>query len=240
MLSKLTRLVKKRPRSLRQRFPDAEERELTLFTEVAPYTMTSPECLWGLIRAVTYVSSRKIVGDYVECGVWRGGSSMTAALQFLHCKDLRRLWLYDTFQGMPAPTKEDRKLGGDDAREKWEKTSDGEFSDWCRASLEDVRANMARTKYPGEIRYVVGKVQDTLKREKPEGIALLRLDTDFYESTKVELEMLYPLLSEGGVLIVDDYGSWGGSKQAVDEYFANRPMPMMNRLDHSGRLILKV
>jgi O-methyltransferase len=83
-------------------------------------------------------------------------------------------------------------------------------------------------------------VEDTLPDQAPERIALLRLDTDWYASTKHELEQLYPRLAEGGVLIVDDYGHYEGARRAVDEYFraAGEPV-LLNRIDFSGRLVIK-
>jgi hypothetical protein len=85
-----------------------------------------------------------------------------------------------------------------------------------------------------------GMVEDTLKNEPlPERIAILRLDTDFYESTKIELELLYPRLAPGGVLIVDDYGLWQGSKKAVDEYFGDKP-PLLMPIDYTARYAIKV
>jgi hypothetical protein len=191
------------------------------------------------MRAVRYVCERDLTGDYVECGVWRGGSSMAAAWTYQVCGRQPQFWLYDTYQGMPEPVEADRKIRGIDARSEWVACRDGDYSDWCRASLEDVKANMALTGYPG-IRYVVGKCENTLLTDRPDRIALLRLDTDFYESTKAELEILWDRVVPGGVVILDDYGSWGGAKLAVDEFFASRPSPLLNRLDHTGRLLLKV
>lgn len=227
------------PPSLQQRFPEASDAELAILKRVAPYTMTSPERLWGLVKAIAYVSARKVPGDFVECGVWRGGSSMAAALAFKAAGDIRRLWLYDTFEGMPAPTERDRKnLSGLDASREFRRRTDGEFSDWCRASLEDVQANLGSTGYT-DVEYIQGKVENTLPHHKPERISVLRLDTDWYDSTKIELQELWPRLSTGGVLILDDYGCWSGAKQAADEFFASQPPILMNRLDSDGRLILK-
>jgi O-methyltransferase len=138
---------------------------------------------------------------------------------------------------MTAPTDEDRLMGaGEDPQARYARLKDGEGSDWCRASIEDVRNNLSF--YP-DIEFVRGKVEDTLPVTQPDRIAVLRLDTDWYASTKVELETLWPRLSDGGVLILDDYGHWGGHKQAVDEFFADKPPYLMHRTDDTGRVLVK-
>jgi hypothetical protein len=225
-------------RSLEQEFPDATSDEITILERCRPFTMTSYERLWGVVKAVQYVCDRNLPGDFVECGVWRGGSSMAAALAFKSRGQARTLWLYDTYEGMPEPRNEDRKIGGGEAKATYDEKRDGAFSDWCRASLEDVQANLAATGYR-DVRYVQGMVEATLPETKPAAISILRLDTDFYASTKAELEILWPLLSPGGVLILDDYGSWGGAKQAVDEFFADKPAILLNRIDYTGRMAIK-
>jgi hypothetical protein len=203
--------------------------------------MTSNEKLFALVVAVRYVVDRAIPGEIVECGVWRGGSMQAVALALLGRgvtdRDLR---LFDTFAGMPDPTEEDRALDGTPAAELLA-GSPRDAKIWAVASLEDVREGMAETGYPAErVHYSVGKVEDTLPAQAPERIALLRLDTDWYESTRHELQHLYPLLADGGVLIIDDYGHWDGARRAVDEYFAEQAEPLLlNRIDYTGRVAIK-
>jgi hypothetical protein len=225
------------------RFPEASPGDLAVMRQVKPYTMTSKERVWAVINAARYVVRRGIPGDFVECGVWRGGSTMAAALTFLGEDDTdRTLWLYDTYEGMSAPTAEDRKTGSSEPAElQFRKTQTGaDRAAWCDASIEDVQANLALTGYPSErLRFVKGKVEDTLPEVAPQNVALLRLDTDWYASTKVELETLWDRLSPGGVLILDDYGSWEGARLAVDEFFAARPPVLLNRIDETCRLIVK-
>jgi len=228
--------------SMAKQIPEADAKQVAILERVRAYTMTSRERVWGVLQATAYVHARGIPGDFVECGVWRGGSAMAAALGFLAVGSTERtLWLYDTYQGMPEPTDADRKVyEAAPARQKWEQArNEAGGSDWCLASLEDVKRNLTTTGYPN-LRFVEGKVEDTLPGQAPETIAILRLDTDWYASTKVELEHLWPRLSPGGVLIIDDYGEWAGQKQAVDEFFKDKPAPFMHRLDYTGRLILKV
>ena len=154
------------------------------------------------------------------------------------------LWLYDTFDGMTKPTDEDVEvetgIKGMDLVKNLDKNTD-KFNMWAYAPKDLVIKNMRSTKYPEKkIKYIEGKVEQTLIKNKPAGIALLRLDTDWYESTKIELEALYPRLVSGGVLIIDDYGHFQGAKKAVDEYFKNiNEEPLMHRIDYSGRMIIK-
>jgi len=210
---------------------------------VQPYTMTSPERLYALIQAVRHVSAAAIPGDVVECGVWRGGSMMAAARALLECGDTSRdLYLFDTFEGMSPPGTQDVAIDGQSASDLL-RTQDRNRPDsaWCYATLEDVRSAMSGTSYDSaRIHYVKGRVEDTIPGGAPEHIAVLRLDTDWYESTRHELEHLYPRLSQGGVLIIDDYGHWAGCRKAVDEYFASRNIHLLlNRVDYTGRIAVK-
>lgn len=230
----------------RPEIPEASAAEWSLIEDAAPYTMTSVERRWALIQAVKYVVARGIPGSIVEAGVWRGGSAFVAARTLAaHKADSRDLWLYDTFEGMSAPTELDVVTStGVSAAPKFSATQTGaDSSDWCQASLNDVQATMAASQYPAaNIRYVVGKVEDTLAdpANVPDQIALLRLDTDWYESTKAEMEILFPRLAPGGVLILDDYGHWQGAQQAVDEYLkAHNLHYLMHRIDYTGRMLIK-
>jgi hypothetical protein len=216
--------------------------------EARPYTMTSPERLLANMDAVTYVVQRGIPGAIVECGVWRGGSSlvMIRALQGLGVSD-RDVFLYDTFTGMTKPTSLDTSRFDEPALEVWEDTPPSE-TPWNDAfgpaafNVEDVRGLITATGYPGDrLHIVAGPVEETIPGTIPEGIALLRLDTDWYESTKHELHHLYPRLSPGGVLIIDDYGHWEGARRAVDEYLSGLPAPLLlNRIDYTGRIAVKL
>jgi len=210
---------------------------LRLLADVTPFTMTSPERLYGLREAVTYVVREDIPGDLVECGVWRGGSSMLIAMMLQTLSDeSRRLWMYDTYEGMSEPTVDD----GPDVIERFSVADRRELF-MAYASLNDVRTNLGRTGLPdSRVEYVVGRVEDTIPGRAPTQIALLRLDTDWYQSTAHELTHLYSRLSPGGVLIIDDYGHWEGARKAVDEFFdACESRPLFARMDYTGRLIVK-
>ncbi len=223
---------------------DLSELQKKILAKVEPYTMTSPERIAVLVDAVRHIEMNGIKGDIVECGVWRGGSSMAIAETLMAGGSAERhLWLYDTFEGMSAPTSEDASHDGESAAAQLARTERSEERNiWCVSPLDDVRTNMAATSYPdGKVTLVKGKVEDTIPGTVPESIALLRLDTDWYESTKHELEQLYPRLAKGGILIIDDYGFWQGAKKAVDEYFAaHPPAPLLCRIDASARIGVKL
>lgn len=205
--------------------------------------MTSPERIYSLIEAVKYVETNQIPGAIVECGVWKGGSMMAVAETLKHLNNTsRELFLYDTFEGMSNPEEVDKTHAGQSASDLMKKDGDKEKNlVWAYSTLETVQTGMKSTRYPAEkIKYVKGKVEDTIPSTLPSTIALLRLDTDWYESTRHELEHLFPLLVKGGVLILDDYGYWAGAKKAVDEYFTIHKQPLLlNRIDETGRIAIK-
>lgn len=214
---------------------------LNIYKKCKPYTMTSIERMYALYNAVRYVINNKIEGDFVECGVWRGGSSMMIALTLLSLKvEDRKILLYDTFEGMSEPTENDVDFKGSDADNLLKQNvQNKENSVWCLADLQDVQNNMNLTKYPFEnIQFIKGKVEETIPKSISDKIALLRLDTDWYESTAHELKYLYPILTNKGVLIIDDYGHWEGCKKAVDEYFSQNTL-LLNRIDYTGRIAIK-
>lgn len=221
-------------------FPDLSAGDRAIISRAKPFTMTSPERIASLVQAVTYVSQRNIPGDIVECGVWRGGSMMAIALTLLARGDTSRsLYLYDTFEGMSSPTTRDKSLDGISAEQQLkEQPLSAEI--WCVAGMEDVQANVLSTGYPADkIHFVKGKVEDTIPQIIPSHLSLLRLDTDWYESTKHELIHLYPRLDPYGILIIDDYGHWEGAKTAVDEYFQKLGRTIyLHRIDYTGRLLV--
>ncbi len=237
--------------------PDLERDEAfsRAWEQVEPYTMTSPERGRALWEAVRYVQERGIPGAWVECGVWRGGSSLLAALACRHWTEkappseggsgpCRDFFLYDTFTGMTEPGAEDRiAWTGEAVRDRWERTPG-----WWAADQGSVARLMEEAGQipPENLRIVPGDVLKTLEEEEnlPEKIAVLRLDTDWYASTKRELEILYPRLIPGGILIIDDYGHFEGARQAVDGYFdparpAAPPRPALFRADYTGRTAVK-
>jgi len=227
-------------RSLKETFPDITDREWDIYFKVRELSLLSLERIIANIRAIDYVLRRDIPGAIVECGVWRGGSAMAMALAAMERP--RSLWMYDTFSGMTEPTEADVDLSGNRAialmKEDSPKDRSVRGSIYCSASLEDVKQNMRSTMYPTELlRFVEGPVEKTIPKHVPESIALLRIDTDWYESTRHELEHLFPLLVPGGVLIIDDYGYWKGSRKVVDDFL--RGELLLSRIDSTGVVAVK-
>jgi O-methyltransferase len=222
---------------------DFDSESSAIIRQVRPYTMTTPERIYALIEAVRYVSSAGIPGSIVECGVWRGGSMMAVALTLAaaHKQDID-LYLLDTYEGMSEPGAVDVDFRGEAAATRLSHTRKTKSSEiWAYSPVEEVRRNMAQTGYSeSRLHFIEGKVEDTLPARAPEQIALLRLDTDWYASTRHELVHLYPRLSRGGVLVIDDYGHWKGARQAVDEYLAENNLHLLlNRVDATGRIAVK-
>jgi hypothetical protein len=233
-------------RSARRRGPplpaDADAATRAIIERVGPFTMTSPERIMAVRDAVAHVCRHGIAGAIVECGVWRGGSMMAAALTLLEFGERRPLHLFDTFAGMPPPGTVDRDITGTAAARLLATEDRATGSTWAYSPLDDVRENVLGTGYPPElVAFVPGRVEETIPAHAPEQIAVLRLDTDWYESTRHELEHLYPRLTVGGLLIVDDYGHWEGARRAVDEYLAATGAKLfLARIDYTGRLAVKL
>ena len=211
------------------------------FEELTPlirsWTMVSHQHLQFAWKAVEQVNARGIEGDVVECGVWKGGNSMMMVFANMRHNTNRHFWLFDTFEGLPPPTDEKNgarakniytqidqgiKSGAVLSREKTRSIESGK---WNFGPKDIVKNNLRYTGYPKDkVHFVQGKVEETLSvpSNVPEKIAVLRLDTDWYESTKAELDIMYDRLQSGGVLILDDFCSWQGSKTATVEFFKNK------------------
>ena len=198
-----------------------------------PFTSTNKKRQRELIEKTIHCIESGVGGDYVETGVFKGGSSMSMASVLKHYDKLQTLWCFDTFEGMPEPNKDEVKLCGNkkalDIYNSRKKLPEG----WCRCSLEQVKKNMVKHVCYPYVRYIKGMVEDTLPRHKPNKIALLRLDTDFYESTAVSLEYLYPRLVSGGYIMIDDYYAFSGCHKAVNDYFQNK-LPKLEYKDPSA------
>ena len=240
-MNSIKRLGAKTIRKLKgkDRFPvDFTDEDKAIIQMVQPYTKTSRERILAMIRSVQYIAENNIPGGIVECGVYKGGSMMAAAHALLGMnRQDYDLYLFDTFEGMKDPSEKDVNIKGLVATEERKKRVT-----WSRAPLEAVKQNFAGIAYDSErIHYVKGMVEDTVPEQAPEKIALLRLDTDWYESTRHELEHLFPRLSSGGILIIDDYGHWAGAKEATDEFIARHRLQLfLSRIDYTGRLAVKI
>jgi O-methyltransferase len=220
--------------------------EKSIYLNLASNLCGGPEAIVALIRAVEYVVRNGIAGAFVECGVYMGANveAMVRALQNLQVDD-RDIYLYDTFAGMPQPDPRDDEGTIGVMRTSWEANrtdADGTSgSNWMRATVETVQQRIEPLGYPAErLHFVKGMVENTIPRVAPEKIAILRLDTDFYRSTKHELEHLYPRLMDGGVLIIDDYGAIPGARLAADEFAAENGLSwFLHRVDPHVRLVVK-
>jgi O-methyltransferase len=220
---------------------DYDDGAKAVIAAVRPWSMVKNEGLNALILATRYVSEHEIPGAIVECGVWRGGSMQAAARTLLGLGDTSRdLYLFDTFEGMTPPTVEDVRSESGQSAEQLLRQSDRRDLVWCVADLADVKAGMAPIGYPDEkVHYVVGKVEETVPEQAPEEIAILRLDTDWYSSTRHELEHLYPRLASGGVLLIDDFGDWDGCRKAVEEFLAETGARLLLLRVDGGRAAVK-
>jgi O-methyltransferase len=229
-----------------KRFPveiDDNDKTVLQYVRGKHLSSSTEERLFATIMACRHVVERNIAGDFVECGVWRGGNSIIAAHVFKNLGSNKTVWLFDTFAGMTEPTEVDMNYRGEGAAEKFRNTRTGDRSDWCYSPIEEVQANFSAVGLLGAgVRFIKGDVARTLAQpaELPTSIAVLRLDTDWYESTRMELETLYPRLAAGGILIIDDYGHWGGARKAVDEYFTRHDRPFLQYIDQTARIGIKL
>jgi hypothetical protein len=201
------------------------------------YTLTTVERCYSLYKAIKYITKQDISGDIVECGVWRGGSAMLAALTLIENQQThRKIYLYDTYEGMSEPTDKDIDIHGVPYRLLWEKEKQ-----LLTVPLDQVKKNMFSTGYPKDnIIFVKGMVENTIPNTVPNEVALLRLDTDLYESTYHELIHLYPKITPQGVIIIDDYGHFQGAQEATEKYFSKEPQAVLfHRIDYSCRVGIK-
>jgi O-methyltransferase len=233
---------------------DSDSNEI--YQKVKDLTLIPPERIISLIQSIKYIEDNNIEGDYVECGVYMGGVGLAIALTLekFYPDSNRKIWLYDTFSGMSMPNQYDVKQWFDSSKgavvdsgkaidkiNRYNITANS--SDWTNCSLKEVKNNIfSNTSYShNNFNFIEGKVQDTIPLHSPDKIALLRLDTDFYESTKHELIHLYPALEIYGILIIDDYGIWSGCQKAVDEYISEKKIKIfLSRIDYSSRAAIKI
>jgi hypothetical protein len=222
---------------------DDEEAAREALGIVRPYTMLSYQRLITLWQQVRYLDHASVPGSLVECGTWKGGACGMMALAHRRGGSLyRALHLFDSFEGLPEPKRtEDGEMAVRYASER----ASGALSSIgkCVGLLTENKHLLSEiVRYPPELtHYHVGWFQDTL-RVVPESvgtIALLRIDGDWYESTKVCLEALYSRVSSGGIVVIDDYGKWPGCRRAVDEFLATLERPVfLNHIDAAGRYVI--
>lgn len=223
-----------------QRHYDDEEAARQAVSIVDDYTMISYERLVTLWQQVRYLDRAEIPGCLVECGTWKGGACGMMALAHLAGEAaMRPIHLFDSFRGLPEP---DGERDGDAAVTYAAGRASGALTGIgrCMATLEENQRLMREViGYPEDLtRYHVGWFQQTVPAAAAEvgPIALLRLDGDWYESTKICLDWLGSRVSPGGIVIVDDYGKWAGCRRAVNEFLGRRGRPLLlNHIDATGR-----
>ena len=200
-----------------------------LYRRVREHTMCSVARLHGLHEGVKWIVANHLGGDVVECGCARGGSAALMALSLRQLGERRNLWLFDTFEGLPAPTANDPDYEIAEL-----------FTGSCLGQLDEVRELFRAQGVADGVRFVKGLFQDTIPQSPIERIALLHIDGDWYDSVKVCLDELYDKVVPGGIIQFDDYGYWKGARKAVDEFFAKRDIEAsLKRLDYSGRWLEK-
>jgi O-methyltransferase len=198
------------------------------YPRVTGHTWLPPRRLKSLERHVAEVERLKIPGDIIECGVAEGGSAALLGLTLDRLSSTRTLYLLDTFEGLPPPTRDDADY--DDAV-KW--------TGRCRGTVDEVRSLFSALGVDGDrTRFIKGMFQDTLPGLGPLQIAVAHLDGDWYESTLTCLTAIWPALSVGGVIQLDDYGTWKGCRAAVDHYFSSKTGEFeMFPIDESALLV---
>ena len=182
------------------------------------FTLLSYRRMQNLFNLAREVAS--IEGDIVECGCYNGGSAAILARA-----SQKRIWLFDSFEGLPAPTKEDGQA-----------TIDRYSVGWDKGSIEKVHQAFSLLGVP-QVRYICvkGWFQETLPKSSIGKIALLHVDADWYESVKLVLGRFYHDIQPGGYIVIDDYGHWEGCRKAVDEFLASiNPAVQLRRVDEDA------
>ena len=227
-----------------QKIIELSKTDEKLINLVSNYSMTPKIRIFNLLQSLRHLKYNKIPGDYVECGVWKGGNIILFK-KFIENEDPKsnkKIFAFDTFEGMTSPDENDFDLlNKTKAKNLLKKDRKKKTNDWGFCSIEDVKINLKKNlRKINNIKLIKGPVEKTLDKKKnlPNKISLLRLDTDWYSSTRKELETLYDKVSSGGIIIIDDYGHWGGAKKAVDEFFSNKYV-WMHYVDYACRLIIK-
>ncbi len=227
-----------------QKIIELNNDDAKLISVISKYSMTPRIRIYNLLQALRHIKQKNIDGDFVECGVWRGGNIILFK-KFLENElknSNKKIFAYDTYEGMNQPSEEDYNLTSKlSAKILLKKEKNKNSNIWGVSKIEDVKKNISENvESLNDINFIKGEVEQTLNDEKnlPLKISILRLDTDWYLSTKKELEVLYGRVSSGGIIIIDDYGHWNGSKKAVDEFFSNKYV-WMHYVDYACRLIIK-
>lgn len=206
---------------------DLESVTARVLEEVGPYTMAPPENVAVTIRLAVEAIEAGRKGDFAECGVWMGGSSfaMLLAQRRLYGKIVKPVWMFDSFEGLPAPDERDGPL----AIKYQQETEAAEYFDNCKAALAKVLDAIRSFDFGAEEAIVVpGWFNETLVRHKDDvakrGLAVLRVDCDFYEPVAYVLRELTPFIPEEGTIILDDYYAWDGCARATHDFLSENSL----------------
>ena len=221
---------------------EIEEDDLNFIKEIDKFSMCKPPEHWAIVQSINHIKNNNIDGDLVECGVWEGGNIILFGYLLRKLNLDKKIYAYDTYSGMVEPSIHDATFKDSNLKNSKNiyKSKDG----WAKCDLKKVKTNISKfiDNHDKDYIFIEGDVRETLDDQNnlPDKISLLRLDTDFYESTSKELEVLFPRLQKNGVLIIDDYGHWKGQKKAVDEYFnLKEDFYWLHRIDYKSRLLIK-
>lgn len=197
----------------------------TLLMAIGDHTLLDPKRLRSLWKLVHDVKRRGVIGDIVECGSYKGGSS---ALLRSAMGPGRKLWIYDSFQGLPEPSEEDGTLAS-------------EFLGNFQASADDVIGILSDTGARTD-QYVLieGWFEDSFSQNLPENVAFLHCDSDWYKSVLLVLETFYPLMPDGACVVLDDFGHWEGCRMAFYEFCEKiKERPLIERVGYSQAYWIK-
>ena len=223
--------------------PIEADKEIAKFIDISSkFSMTGQARMYLLSQAILNVKEKKLEGDFVECGVWRGGNILLYKLLNDFYSLNKTIFAYDTFEGMTKPENIDIDFMENSANRQLivNKKSENLINVHCFSTIDSVKKNISKYSNLKNINFIIGAVEKSLLLEKnlPKKISVLRLDTDWYASTKIELEIMYPRLVRGGVLIIDDYGHWQGARKATDEYFFGKKK-WLHVHDYTCRYLIK-
>ena len=207
------------------------------YFRVRDFTMLSRERLFDFHLAVQYVQKSSIPGDIVEVGCW-GGGALAVALSALRETEssaavpARMVYGFDTFEGHPEPSPDELDVWGNNQLSRF-KDFQSRGESWCKVDIDQVRKNIESVcGQTRKLELVKGLAEVTIPQTEISQLAILRIDVDWYEPTLVCLQALYPKLTSGGVVIIDDYGHHSGSRKAVDEFFGEQH-PKFTYIDYS-------
>ena len=179
------------------------------------FTMVTNKNLMTLYRLVERINNLNLPGDIVECGVWNGGSAAVMGLANEATSGRigdRRIWLFDSFQGVPPATERD----GPVERKSY-------FEGWNKGDISKVKQVFAKLEVSlDRVTIVPGWFQDTLRTASVEHVAILHIDADWYDSVKIVLDMFYDKVVPGGFVILNDYNTWEGCNHALNDFLTER------------------